>query len=239
MSAPDPDAMQSSVPSDFDATIQLAPGVMPQRVVPEPVASAANPDSPVPFVFGRRIAQGGMGAILEASDCKLGRTIAVKIMLSEAECSEEQKQRFIQEAAVLGRLEHPNIVPIHDLGRDSEGSLYYTMKLVKGRTLQDILNDLRHEKPEVLAHYTLDRLLTIFRKVCDALAFAHAQKIIHRDLKPENIMVGEFGEVLVMDWGIAKILDGSADTPVRSDPDPISGQECPITNQPLSPVFPV
>ncbi|HRK13290.1 MAG TPA: serine/threonine-protein kinase [Prosthecobacter sp.] len=195
---------------DFDATIQLAPAALPRQIVPPPVsASSANPDSPVPFIFGRRIAQGGMGAILEASDCKLGRTIAVKIMLSEAACSEDQKQRFIQEAAVLGRLEHPNIVPIHDLGRDSEGSLYYTMKLVKGRTLQHIIDDLRHEDKEALEHYTLDRLLTIFRKVCDALAFAHAQKIIHRDLKPENIMVGEFGEVLVMDWGIAKILDDS------------------------------
>jgi serine/threonine protein kinase/tetratricopeptide (TPR) repeat protein len=190
--------------------------------------AGANPDASVPFVFGRRIAQGGMGAILEASDCKLGRTIAVKVILSEVECSADQKQRFIQEAAVLGKLAHPNIVPVYDLGRDSEGQLFYTMKLVKGVTLQDILNDLRKEKPEALAHYTLDRLLTIFRKVCDALAFAHAQNIIHRDLKPENIMVGEFGEVLVMDWGIAKILgelgnEGSADTPVRSDPS--SGQE--------------
>ena len=82
---------------------------------------------------------------------------------------------------------------------------------MKGVTLQDILNDLRKQKPEVLAHYTLDRLLTIFRKVGDALAFAHAQQIIHRDLKPENIMVGEFGEVLVMDWGIAKLLGTSTD----------------------------
>ena len=192
--------------------------------------AGANPDASVPFVFGRRIAQGGMGAILEASDCKLGRTIAVKVILSEVECSADQKQRFIQEAAVLGKLAHPNIVPVYDLGRDSEGQLFYTMKLVKGVTLQDILNDLRKEKPEALAHYTLDRLLTIFRKVCDAMAFAHAQSIIHRDLKPENIMVGEFGEVLVMDWGIAKILgepgnEGSADTPVRSDPS--NGQECP------------
>ncbi|MBK8038248.1 MAG: protein kinase [Verrucomicrobiaceae bacterium] len=201
---------------DFDATIQLAPAALPRQIVPPPVsASAANPDSPVPFIFGRRIAQGGMGAILEASDCKLGRTIAVKIMLSEAACSEDQKQRFIQEAAVLGRLEHPNIVPIHDLGRDSEGALYYTMKLVNGRTLQHILDDLRHEDKEALEHYTLDRLLTIFRKVCDALAFAHAQKIIHRDLKPENIMVGEFGEVLVMDWGIAKVLGQSDHETIR------------------------
>jgi serine/threonine protein kinase len=178
----------------------------PQAIPPLEVAvMGANPDSPVPFVFGRQIAKGGMGAILEGEDCKLGRKIAVKVML-DANASGEQTQRFVQEAAVLGRLEHPNIVPIHDLGRDSEGALYYTMKLVKGVTLQHILDDLRHEKKEALAHYTLDRLLTIFRKVCDALAFAHANQIIHRDLKPENVMVGEFGEVLVMDWGIAKLL---------------------------------
>ncbi|MDF1659074.1 MAG: protein kinase, partial [Verrucomicrobiales bacterium] len=124
------------------------------------------------------------------------------------------------EAAVLGKLEHPNIVPIHDLGRDAAGDLYYTMKLVKGRTLQDILNDLRKEDPEALAHYTLERLLTIFRKICDALAFAHAENIIHRDLKPENIMVGEFGEVLVMDWGLSKILDGSAELVSTASLDP-------------------
>ena len=189
---------------------------MPTIAVEKPVANpppevavmGANPDSSVPFVFGRQIAKGGMGAILEGEDCKLGRTIAVKIML-DPQASSEQARRFVQEAAVLGKLEHPNIVPIHDLGRDSEGALYYTMKLVKGRTLQQILDDLRTEKPEALEHYTLDRLLTIFRKVCDALAFAHASHIIHRDLKPENVMVGEFGEVLVMDWGIAKVLDDS------------------------------
>ena len=225
MSAPNdlPTAPSAEGVDDFATLIVAKPATPPtQSMAP---SSGANPAAPVPFIFGRRIAQGGMGAILEASDCKLGRTIAVKVMLSEAGCREEQKQRFIQEAAVLGRLEHPNIVPIHDLGLDSEGQLYYTMKLVKGVTLQQILDDLRKEKPEALQHYTLDRLLTIFRKVCDALAFAHAQNIIHRDLKPENIMVGEFGEVLVMDWGIAKILDGSADIPVRSVPDPISGQE--------------
>jgi serine/threonine protein kinase len=223
----EPSANSAAGSLDDFATLRVAPPT-PAEMLASPPAHAsvmdANPDSPVPFVFGRRIAKGGMGAILEGDDCKLGRKIAVKIML-DASASAEQTQRFVQEAAVLGRLEHPNIVPIHDLGRDSEGALYYTMKLVKGVTLQHILDDLRHEKKDALEHYTLDRLLTIFRKVCDALAFAHANQIIHRDLKPENIMVGEFGEVLVMDWGIAKILDGSADTPVCSDPDPISGQE--------------
>jgi serine/threonine protein kinase len=210
MTAPDePTANPAEFPDDMQ-TIAVAKPVAAS--LPEVAVMGANPDSPVPFVFGKRIAKGGMGAILEGEDCKLGRTIAVKVML-DPQASDDQARRFVQEAAVLGKLAHPNIVPVYDLGRDSEGALYYTMKLVKGRTLQDIIDDLRKEKKEALEHYTLDRLLTIFRKVCDALAFAHASNIIHRDLKPENVMVGEFGEVLVMDWGIAKLLGNSNDEP--------------------------
>ena len=165
----------------------------------------------MPYVFRNEIARGGMGSILlEADDCKLGRTVAVKIILSELSADHAQRQRFVQEAAVLAKLAHPNIVPVYDIGRDEEGQLYYSMKLVKGRTLQAILTDLRKEASETLRQYTLAHLLTIFRKVCDAMAFAHSKGIIHRDLKPENIMVGEFGEVLVMDWGLAKVVPGSS-----------------------------
>jgi len=164
--------LDDSIPASSQGADDLATLIVakPTAVAQLPDASVmgANPDSPVPFVFGRRIAQGGMGAILEGDDCKLGRKIAVKVML-DPKASAEQTQRFVQEAAVLGRLAHPNIVPVYDLGRDSEGALFYTMKLVKGVTLQQILDDLRHEKKEALDHYTLDRLLTIFRKVCDAL----------------------------------------------------------------------
>lgn len=165
-----------------------------QSAMPQP-ASGANPDAPVPFVFGDEIARGGMGSILKADDCKLGRVIAVKIMLSELNADEDHKQRFINEAGVLARLAHPNIVPVYDIGRDSEGQLYYTMKLVKGRTLQAVINDLRDEgvvgcQPSVPSqstvgrlpttpHYSLAHLLTIFRKVCDAMALAHSQGIIH------------------------------------------------------------
>ncbi|MEM7601402.1 MAG: serine/threonine-protein kinase, partial [Verrucomicrobiota bacterium] len=206
-------------------TISLDSPSSSQSADPESSAArpAANPDSPVPFIFGQHIARGGMGAILEADDCKFGRKIAVKVMLSEADSDDEQRSRFVQEAAVLGRLEHPNIVPVHDLGRDSNGDLYYTMKLVKGQTLQAILDSLRLRDAEAIIHYPLDQLLDIFRKVCDAIAFAHSEKIIHRDLKPENIMVGEFGEVLVMDWGLSKILgadrDATKDNTDHSVPD--------------------
>ncbi|MBI3876090.1 MAG: protein kinase [Verrucomicrobia bacterium] len=156
----------------------------------------------------REIARGGMGAVLDARDQKLGRSVAMKVML-RSDASNAEKQRFLQEARVLGQLAHPNIVPIHDLGTDSLGRLFYTMKLVQGVTLQDILQKLKDGDTETLAKYPLNQLLTVFHKVCDGVAFSHSRGILHRDLKPSNIMVGEFGEVLVMDWGLAKILPGS------------------------------
>jgi serine/threonine protein kinase/WD40 repeat protein len=156
------------------------------------------------------IARGGMGAVYLARQQALEREVAVKVMTSEAD-SPEMAERFRREALVLGRLAHPNIVPVYDISTDDEGQLFYTMKLVKGRTLQHIINDLRNEDAEALRMHTLASLLTVFRKVCDALAFAHSQGIIHRDLKPENVMVGEFGEVLVMDWGLAKKLGEKAE----------------------------
>ncbi len=164
-----------------------------------------NPGSA--YTPGREIARGGMGAILSATDQSLDREVAMKVMLAGAEQDRVSRQRFMREALVLARLEHPNIVPIHEMGRNAEGQLFYTMKLVKGRTLQAILTAIKKGDAATTQHYTLDRLLTIYRKVCDAVAFAHHHRIIHRDLKPENVMVGEFGEVLVMDWGLAKHLD--------------------------------
>ena len=163
--------------------------------------------APSHYLPGREIARGGMGAILSATDQTLDREVAMKVMLLEDEASSTSRQRFLREALVLARLEHPNIVPIYEMGRNAQGQLFYTMKLVKGRTLQAILTAIKQGDAATIEHYTLDRLLTIYRKVCDAMAFAHHQRIIHRDLKPENVMVGEFGEVLVMDWGLAKHLD--------------------------------
>ncbi|MDP1592514.1 MAG: serine/threonine-protein kinase, partial [Prosthecobacter sp.] len=169
-----------------------------------------TPDSSPPplgvenYQLGAEISTGGMGSVLEAIDAKLDRTVAIKVMLLEANADARMRQRFLREAQVLAKLAHPNIVPIYDIVWEDGMPLFYSMKLVKGRTLQAILTDLRKEVPEDLRDYPLTRLLGIFRKVCDAIAFAHSQGVLHRDLKPENIMVGEFGEVLVMDWGLAK-----------------------------------
>lgn len=178
-----------------------------------------DPDQPQSIVFGPCIAAGGMGAILEGDDRKLGRKVAVKVMRLDRSSGQERRERFLREAAVLAVLEHPNIVPIHDLGCDSEGRLYYTMKLVRGYSLQKILDDLRKGEPGALREFPLEKLLMIFRKICDGVAFAHSRRILHRDLKPENIMVGEFGEVLVMDWGLAKCLVDGDGLPGGADED--------------------
>ena len=159
------------------------------------------------YHVGQEIARGGMGSVLEAEDGKLKRTVAVKVMTQDAEVDPAMRRRFVREAEVLAMLAHPNIVPIYDIVWDDGMPLFYAMKKVQGQTLQAILNSLRKEEPEALSEFPLNRLLSIFRKACDAVAFAHSKGILHRDLKPDNIMVGEFGEVLVMDWGIAKRLD--------------------------------
>ena len=180
-----------------------------------------------PYRPGREIARGGMGAVLDARDQKLGRSVAMKVMLRRNASAEEQ-QRFLQEARVLGQLAHPNIVPVHDVGTDEQGRLFYTMKLVLGGTLHDVLGKLKAGDKDTLAKYPLTTLLTIFQKVCDAVAFAHSRGIIHRDLKPQNLMVGEFGEVLVMDWGLAKILPGSPAAEEAARTLPLPGAMGPI-----------
>jgi len=127
-------------------------------------------------------------------------------MLEPDKAGKEQILRFIQEAQVTSQLEHPSIVPVHELGVDGGGNVFYTMKFVKGRSLKDIIKGIKEGDKKTIDDYPLSHLLTIFQKVCDAIAFAHSKRVIHRDLKPENVMVGEYGEVQVMDWGLAKVL---------------------------------
>lgn len=189
--------------ADMDATLQ-SPHLIStatdasSAVLPAEVAGASR------YEIKRHIAQGGMGAVLGARQPAIRREVAMKVMLGGAHAS--SRMRFIEEAQITGQLEHPNIVPVHDLAIDEHGQPFYTMKLVKGTTLHDVIEALRAEQPDALARYTLPVLLTVFQKVCDALAFAHNHGVIHRDLKPANIMLGDFGEVLVMDWGLAKLI---------------------------------
>jgi len=156
-----------------------------------------------------------MGSITQATDRTLNRAVAMKILRHQGH--EISESRFAREAMVLARLEHPNIVPIHDFGRRADGSVFYTMKLVRGETLSSIITGIRNGQAETLERYPLAKLLQVFRKMCDAMAFAHHQGIIHRDLKPENVMVGACGEVLVMDWGLAKLSDSLQTNAVSPD----------------------
>jgi len=157
------------------------------------------------YAIGTQVARGGMGAIMQARQQATQRDVAMKVMLESQ--NEDGAMRFIDEAQVTAQLEHPNIVPIYELGVDEQDQLFYTMKFVRGITLKKVLELLEQGIPETVKKYPLSALLTIFQKTCDALAFAHARGVIHRDLKPENLMLGDFGEVLVMDWGLAKKLN--------------------------------
>lgn len=166
------------------------------------------------YVIAKEIARGGMGVVMRAVDRDIRRDVAMKVLLSEKK--DRARERFVEEAQITGQLEHPNIVPVHDLGVDAEGRLFFTMKLVKGRSLAEMLDVLRspagakaiEEGTGSATYYSLTRLLTTYLAMLNAMAFAHDRGVIHRDLKPSNVMVGDFGEVLVMDWGLAKVAAG-------------------------------
>ncbi|MDA1016239.1 MAG: protein kinase, partial [Planctomycetota bacterium] len=167
--------------------------------------------------FGRyqlvgEIARGGMGAVLRGRDTDLGRELAIKVLLEAHADRPEVIQRFIEEAQISGQLQHPGIAPVYELGQFADKRPFFSMKLVKGKTLSALLSDrakTRHtsaDDVEPKPPKDLSRFLGIFEHVCQTLAYAHSRGVIHRDLKPANVMVGAFGEVQVMDWGLAKVL---------------------------------
>ncbi len=151
---------------------------------------------------GAQIGKGGMSSIDEAFDTNLLRSVAKKTIKPEKEQNEASRGHLVEEAQITAQLDHPNIVPVHELGKDEDGTLFFTMKLVRGRTFTEILKE---QMAPDQRDKTLFNHLQIFIKVCDAVAFAHSRGVIHRDLKPDNIMVGEFGEVYLMDWGLARL----------------------------------
>lgn len=167
----------------------------PSRPTPPPPAAATGDGLRFLEVLGR----GGFGAVYRAADLRLGRTVAAKV-LNDASAGRE---RFLAEAMIAGGLQHPNIIPVHALGTDEAGRDYFTMPVVEGRTLAEVLRG-------GAAGYPLQRLVAVLVSVGDAVAFAHARGVVHRDLKPHNIMLGPFGSVLVLDWGIAKVLGQAA-----------------------------
>ena len=157
---------------------------------------AVNPDfSATKYRVKSELARGGMGTVYLAEDTELNRDVAIKV-LNRDDISTDLRDRMIREAQIIARLEHPGIVPVHDVGVLSDGRVFYAMKYVRGKRLDEYVAETDSIR---------DRLRK-FQAACDAVAFAHAHGVIHRDLKPQNIMIGSFGEVLVLDWGVAKIL---------------------------------
>ena len=160
-------------------------------------AAAEMPDlSGTGYVLLDKLGEGGMGGVFRVQDTTLGRQLALKV-IGIVDSSGELSARLLREAKIIARLEHPGIVPVHDVGTLPDGRVFYTMKLVQGQRLDQHAAELGGV-PE--------RLRT-FQKICEAVSFAHAHDVVHRDLKPQNIMIGRFGEVLVMDWGLAKVLN--------------------------------
>lgn len=152
----------------------------------------------------RTLGQGGMATVYLARDAELNREVAIKV-LDVPDSSAELAKRMMREALTVARLEHPGIVPIHDVGVLPDDRVFYVMKYVRGERLDSFVQK------------SLPERLRVFQRICEAVAFAHAQGVIHRDLKPENVMVGSFGEVLVMDWGLAKLLRTDEQEPIADE----------------------
>lgn len=151
-----------------------------------------------------RIARGGMGEIRRVYDVRLRRVLGMKLMHRELAGEARARRRFAREAQITATLPHPGVVAVHDFGELDDGRLWYTMPLVKGQTLRDVVERRFGRQSGGDGGWTLRRTVEAFRRVCEVLAYAHQQGIVHRDIKPSNVMLGDFGEVLVMDWGLAK-----------------------------------
>ena len=164
--------------------------------------AASEPDlAGTPYRFAGALGRGGMGAVFLVEDSRLGRRVAMKV-LDLPDRAGELEARLLREARVLAQIEHPGIVPVHDVGALADGRVFYTMKYVEGRRLDEW----------AATSASLAERLRLFEKICEPVAFAHSRGVLHRVLKPLNVMVGPFGEVLVMDWGVAKIVSGAAVT---------------------------
>jgi len=175
----------------------------------KPLPEVLNPNTR--YMFLSTIAKGGKALIKSCKDMHLNRVIAYKTLRSEFVNDEIEKTRLLREARISAMLQHPNTVPIYEIGRDNRGHYYFTMKLVHGYTLREILN--------YRERYDLTQLIEVIKQIAHALAYAHAHGVAHRDIKPENILVGPYSEVLLLDWGLAKVWkrDGSTSDFVNND----------------------
>lgn len=209
---PPPGRPSASGPWDIAPTLSGAgSGLVSGPAVP---ASATVPHGDTRYILRDEIARGGMGVVHAARDTVLERDVAIKLLQETHAGNPYIARRFVEEARITGQLQHPGIPAVHDLGTLPDGRPFLAMKLIKGRTLADLLSD----RPSPTAE--LPRFLGIFEQICHTVAYAHSHGVIHRDLKPANVMVGAFGEVQVMDWGLAKFLGAAAPLADPQDDDP-------------------
>ena len=202
--APTLDAKERARLSDPDNSYARAPGE-PSLSAVEPAVGEMDLEEHVErYEDGPLLGTGGMGEVRLQKDRRIGRAVAVKTMHSHVETS-DTKQRFLREARVQGQLEHPAIVPVYDLGRRAE-RLYFTMKRVRGLTLARILHGLHQKEEAFVRKFPLRRLVAAMLQVSRAIHYAHTRGVVHRDLKPSNVMIGDFGEVYVLDWGLSRSL---------------------------------
>lgn len=203
----DPLETDDDIIVDNEETVLEESPVYPEDTLrPEKIVNDAGR-----YVDFEWLGRGGVGVVKSCIDPHFNRRVAMKILHYRLRGDARQRTRFVREAQVLAQLEHPNIVPVHEFGVEQSGSLYFTMKNVQGESLRDILKRLSENDPETIAKYSLRYLVDeVFFRICQAVAFAHKNNVIHRDLKPQNILIGEFGEVLVMDWGLAKRISKDA-----------------------------
>ena len=193
---------------------------------PKIIMSGTDPNLPDSFNNGfskysslKELAHGGKAQLYAAWDGILGRSVAIKTLLPKLAENEYERRRFLREARVTAQLQHPNTPPIYEIGRMGDGGLYFTMKLLAGQNLYSIVQRLQRRETEAVEYYTAARLMEIVGEACQAFAYAHTHGVVHRDIKPENIWVGRHGEVLVLDWGVAKVW-GQIDEPRQDIPKP-------------------
>ncbi len=222
----DVDAFLACVPEHEDALRArlaklAAVGLLPNRRHPAPDAAVADDELPRDTVVAGRyrvldpLGRGGMGCVYAAHDDALGCAVALKVLRADARADParlaERVERFRAEAEVIAQLDHPGIVPVHDCGCLEDGRPFYTMKIVEGRTLLSIIEGRERGDPETRREFPRDRCVAALERVCDTLAFAHARDVLHRDVKPDNVMIGSFGAVFLLDWGLARRIAGAPD----------------------------
>jgi serine/threonine-protein kinase len=163
------------------------------------------------YVDFQPLAHGGSAILRTCRDKNLGRTVVMKTLHPHLAANEYMHSRFLREARVTAQLQHPCTVPVYDLGHDLEGRLYFTMKKVAGQTVRSIIDRQLTDDKEALAEFDLERMLGVLIQLCNGLEYAHVHGVVHRDVKPENILVGAFGEVILLDWGVAKVWASPGD----------------------------